>query len=107
MTDPDVVVLQSNVHGMDVDEYAAELSSRLPEAWEVAVARTANQRRELLATARIATGLELSEELVREARNLELFVCMYAGIDHLPLDALEERDIAVEHIEALSDEGGA
>lgn len=49
----------------------------------------------MLATARIATGLELSEELVRKARNLELFVCMYAGIDHLPLDALEERDIAV------------
>jgi len=92
---PDVVVLNSNVHGMSVDDYAVELAERLPASWEVAVARTAAERREMLPSARVVTGLEFTEGQVQAAENLELFVCMFAGTDHLPIEAFRERDVAV------------
>lgn len=95
MDQPEIVVLREDIHGMDVSEYAAELESRLPSSFEVAVANTPREERELIQTARVVTGLNVSEVNVREAKNLEFFACVYAGADHLPLDVLESHGVAV------------
>ncbi|NHN59313.1 MULTISPECIES: D-2-hydroxyacid dehydrogenase [Halorussus] len=95
MTDsPDVVVLRKSTHGVPVSEYVAELRERLPEH-DVRHARTPTEERDLLADARVVAGMELDEELLAHADELELFACAYAGTGHLPLDALEERGVAV------------
>ncbi|WP_435174772.1 D-2-hydroxyacid dehydrogenase [Halorussus sp. AFM4] len=95
MTDsPDVVVLRKSTHGVPVSEYVAELRERLPDR-EVVHARTPTEERELIADARVAAGMELDEELLARADDLALFACAYAGTGHLPLDALEERGVAV------------
>jgi phosphoglycerate dehydrogenase-like enzyme len=95
MTDrPDVVVLRQNVHGMLPEAYVDALGSRLPDR-EVAYAATPEAERELLPEARVLAGLDVDAETLELAPDLELFACSYAGVDHLPLEALEERGVAV------------
>ena len=94
MSDLDVAVLRQKIHGMSAAEYAAELRERLPDR-EIELARTPAEERDLLARARVATGHRIDDSAVSAAESLELFACVYAGTDHLPLDALAEAGVAV------------
>jgi phosphoglycerate dehydrogenase-like enzyme len=91
---PDVVVLREAVHGIPIDEYADALRERLPDR-EVVVARTPDEERDLVAETPVATGLHLSEAVLAAAPDLRLFACLYAGYDHLPIEAFRERGVAV------------
>lgn len=91
---PDVLVQRKSTHGMPVEDYAAELRERLPDH-EVQLAQTPQQERDLIADVPIVAGMEIDEDLLDHAENLELFACAYAGTGHLPLDAFEERGVAV------------
>ncbi|WP_132058254.1 D-2-hydroxyacid dehydrogenase [Halorussus amylolyticus] len=91
---PDVLVLRKGTHGMPVCEYADEIRERLPDA-DVRVARTPAEERERIEDAPVATGMEIDEDLLAHAKNLKLFACAYAGTGHLPMDALEDRGVAV------------
>jgi len=90
----DIVVLRRGAHGLPMDEYAAELRERLPDQ-EIALARTPQEERALVADAPVVTGVGIDEELLDAAGELELFACAYAGYGHLPMDALRERGVAV------------
>jgi phosphoglycerate dehydrogenase-like enzyme len=90
----DVLVLPRGVHGMPVSDYVDALADRLPDR-EIRKARTPEQARELVPQARVVTGFTIGEALLQRASNLELFACLYAGTDHLPLDGLQERGITV------------
>ncbi|MEF8853195.1 MAG: D-2-hydroxyacid dehydrogenase [Haloarculaceae archaeon] len=92
--DPDVVVLRQNIHGIPPDDYVDALDARLPDR-EVAYAATPEAERHLLPGAEVVAGLDADEALLDRAGNLRLFACSYAGVDHLPLDALRERGVAV------------
>ncbi|MFB6192240.1 MAG: D-2-hydroxyacid dehydrogenase [Haloarculaceae archaeon] len=92
--EPDVLVLREGAHGMSTERYAEALRDRLPDR-EVVRARTPAEERELIADATVATGHDLDEELLSHAEALRLFACAAAGVGRLPLDALEERGIAV------------
>ncbi|UPV74538.1 D-2-hydroxyacid dehydrogenase [Halorussus limi] len=92
--EPDVVVLRKSTHGTPVSEYADELRERLPDR-EVVHARTPEEERELVANAPVVAGMELDADLLDRAEAMELFACAYAGTGHLPLDALEDRGVAV------------
>ncbi len=94
MTDPDIVVLRQTIHGVGAPELATILRDRLPDH-EVALARTPAEGRTLLETARVAVGPRLDEDTLAAAENLELFACVYAGTNHLPIDLLADRGIAV------------
>jgi phosphoglycerate dehydrogenase-like enzyme len=94
MSDPDIVLLRQKIHGIPVDEYETELRERLPDA-DIAVARTPDQERELVPGARLVSGYRMNEDLLASAESLELFACCFAGYGHLPLDAFEERGVAV------------
>jgi phosphoglycerate dehydrogenase-like enzyme len=94
MAGPDVLVLRQDVHGIPVAEYAAAIRERLPDH-EVAHARTPAEERNLIAEATVVTGHALGDDLLERATALELFACLYAGVDHLPLAALEARSVAV------------
>ncbi len=94
MSDPDVVVLRRDIHGMPLRGYVEALRERLPDR-EVVHARTPTEERELVADAPVVTGLDLRNELLDTASELELFQCLYAGTDHLPMDELAERGVAV------------
>ena len=90
----DVLVLRKGTHGMPVEQYAAAISERLSEQ-TVTLARTPAEEREAIENARFVTGMTLDESLLEAATELEVFACAYAGTGHLPLDALEERNVAV------------
>lgn len=90
----EIAVLRQRIQGLDEADYAAEIRNRLPEA-EVRVARTPQAEREALESATVATGLDLDPADLEDARNLELFACVFAGTDHLPTDALSEHGVAV------------
>lgn len=91
---PTIVVFRDTTHGLPAREYAAQLRDRLPDC-EVRLARTPHQEREYVADADIATGEDIDREVLAEAANLELFACSWAGTEHLPLEALAERGVAV------------
>jgi phosphoglycerate dehydrogenase-like enzyme len=91
---PDVAVLREGIHGMPIGIYANALRERLPDA-EIALAHTPAEERELLGSAPIATGIRLDEAQLDYANDLRLFACAAAGVDHLPIEALAERDVAV------------
>lgn len=94
MPGPDVLVLRQDVHGIPVSEYAEAIRERLPDH-EVAHARTPAEERELIAGATAVTGVRLPEDLLERAADLRLFECLYAGVDHLPLEELRSRGVAV------------
>jgi len=91
---PDVLVLSTGMHGEPVADYGAALRERLPDR-TVAIATTPSEERELIPGVRYVTGRTIDEELLALADALELFACGYAGTDHLPTDALRERDVTV------------
>jgi len=94
MSDPDIVVLRQTIHGSGGAELAAAIRERLPDR-SVALARTPTEERELLETARIAVGLDIDEEQLAAAENLELFACVFAGTGQLPRDALADHGVAL------------
>jgi phosphoglycerate dehydrogenase-like enzyme len=75
-------------------DYADRLRERLP-AHEIALARTPAAERDRIGDARVVTGMNVDEDLLAHADAIEAFACIYAGTDHVPLDAFEARDIAV------------
>lgn len=93
-TDPEIVVLREGTEGLSMESYAEKLRDRLPEA-TVALARTPKEERELIRGARVVTGITVDEQLLKTADRLELFACTFAGTDHVPVDALVERGVAV------------
>jgi len=94
MAEPQILVLQQKVHGLDEEDYAAVLRERLPGA-TVTVARTPAEQRDLLATADVATGPKLSREELDLVGDLDLFACVFAGTGHLDRDAFAEHGVAV------------
>lgn len=79
---------------MPVSDLANEIRARLPDH-EVQVATTPGEERELIGEARVAVGMGIDEELLSQAKNLDLFACAYAGTGHLPMDSLEEAGVRV------------
>jgi phosphoglycerate dehydrogenase-like enzyme len=94
MTDPDVVILRHSINGRDPEAYATALRERLPDH-EVCLARTPAEERDLVRGATAVTAEGMDEELLDRAESLGLFACIFAGVGHLPLDAFEERGVAV------------
>ena len=94
MSDPDVLVLRQTIHGLGPDELTAAIRDRLPNV-AVARARTPTEERELIRTARVAVGLNVTEKLLAAAEELELFACVFAGTGHLPRDLLDDHGVAV------------
>ncbi|WP_123533347.1 D-2-hydroxyacid dehydrogenase [Halosimplex salinum] len=89
-----IVVLNQPAHGIPASEYAAELRNRLP-SYHVTLPRTSGEAHEAVGQARVVTGLHMDEELLARASELRLFACGSAGVGHLPLEAFEERGVAV------------
>jgi phosphoglycerate dehydrogenase-like enzyme len=96
---PDVLVLRRGAHGMSTERYAEELRERV--SCEIVRARTPAEEREHIETVPIATGHALDSDLLSHAENLSLFACAAAGVDHLPIDALEEQGIAVTNASGI------
>jgi phosphoglycerate dehydrogenase-like enzyme len=92
----DILVLPHKIHGLSAAEYAETLRERFPE-FDVAYAATPAEERRLIREARVATGYEISTDLLAAAERLDLFVCTFAGTGHLPLAALEDHGVAVEN----------
>jgi phosphoglycerate dehydrogenase-like enzyme len=90
----DVLVLPDDVHGIDAADYAAELRERLPGR-RVAYARDRERLLSLAAETPVMTGLYVDDDLVEAAADLRLFACIFAGVDHLPVDRMAERGAAV------------
>jgi phosphoglycerate dehydrogenase-like enzyme len=91
---PDIVVFRQVTHGMPIEDYAAEIRERLP-GYEVAIGHTPEEERELIADAPIATGVTIDESLIEAGDELELFSCIYAGVDHVPVETAKRRGVAV------------
>lgn len=90
----DIVVLNHKIHGLDPEEYANTIREAHPDL-DIVLARTSAEEQEYLAEAAVATGYQIDSELVVSSETLELFACTFAGIGHLPLDALEEAGVTV------------
>jgi phosphoglycerate dehydrogenase-like enzyme len=92
----DIVVLDHKIHGLSAADYVTALQETLPE-YEMSLARTAAEREQLVADATVVTGYQISESLVESAEELSLFICTFAGTDHLPTDTLEANGVTVEN----------
>lgn len=92
--DTDLLVLREGTEGLSMSAYADRLRERLPDS-NVRLARTPQEERELVEEARVITGIDIDEQLFDKAENLDLFACTFAGTDHVPVNALTERGVAV------------
>ncbi|WP_224449572.1 D-2-hydroxyacid dehydrogenase [Haloprofundus salilacus] len=89
-----VGVLRGRAHGRSSEEAAEALRKRLP-THDVRYARTRPEELDVAADADVLVGLRADEELLEHAPNLHVFAAGSAGVDHLPLDAFADRDVAV------------
>lgn len=87
-----------------MEPYADELRERLPDH-QVELARTPAEERELVRSARVVTGVNIGEELVEAAQNLELFVVASSGYGHLPMDALAAAEVKVVNASGIHSPG--
>lgn len=92
----DIVVLDHKIHGLSAADYVNTLQETLP-GYEVSLAKTAAEREQLVPDATVVTGYQISKSLVESAEELSLFVCTFAGTDHLPINTLEANDVTVEN----------
>ena len=90
----DVAVLDHDAHGIPAADYAEILRERLPDR-EVRLAATPEEHERYLREATVVAGKRVDAEAVATAEDLRLFACNSAGVDHLPLEALAERGVAV------------
>lgn len=95
-----VLVLRQGVHGIPVAEYADELRRRLPEC-NVRLARTPDEERRFVTSARVVSSLGIDDTLLTEADDLELFAGIAAGYDHLPLERFAEMEVAVTNASGI------
>jgi len=96
MSEGTIAVLDQTIHGMSTRDYRDVLRERLPKM-RVELASTPSEYEELLPLAEILTGFEIDGDDVDRARNLERFVCTFAGTEHLPLDAFADNGVAVSN----------
>ncbi|MGA9400476.1 MAG: D-2-hydroxyacid dehydrogenase, partial [Haladaptatus sp.] len=59
---PDIVVLREGTEGLSMESYAEALRERLPDR-TVVHAKTPKQERELVADARVVTGITIERDL--------------------------------------------
>ncbi|WP_137290354.1 D-2-hydroxyacid dehydrogenase [Natronorubrum halophilum] len=97
---PDVLVLRSDTHGLPAREYADLLDEQLPDH-DVRLARTPSEERELIEHATVVSGVDIDEELLKHAEDLQLFAGVAAGYNHLPLETLREMDVAVTNASGI------
>ncbi len=90
----DVLVLRKGVNGLSSASYAETLRDRL-DGHTVRHAATPAEEYEEIASADVVTGRSIDPALLNRAADLRLFACVFAGTEHLPLDALDEYGIAV------------
>ncbi|MFB6113235.1 MAG: D-2-hydroxyacid dehydrogenase [Halodesulfurarchaeum sp.] len=96
----EIGLLRTGAHGLTVEAYAEEIRERLPET-PVSVAKTPRQERELIESVPIISGPDIDEDRLREAENLRLFACTWAGTDHLPMEALADRNVTVTNASGI------
>ena len=94
MSTIDVAVLDHDAHGIPAADYAEILRRRLPDR-EVRLAATPEEHERYLREATVVAGKRVDAGEVAAAEDLRLFACNAAGVDHLPLEALAERGVAV------------
>ncbi|QAU11619.1 D-2-hydroxyacid dehydrogenase [Halorubrum sp. BOL3-1] len=94
MSTIDIAVLDHDAHGIPAADYAEILDRRLSDR-EVRLAATPDEHDRYLREATVVAGKRVDADEVATAENLRLFACNSAGVDHLPLDALAERGVAV------------
>lgn len=94
MTETDIVVLHEGTEGFSMESYAGALRERLPDQTVMPV-QTPKQEHGLVVDARIVTGITIGEDLPDRANRLELFACMFVGTNHVLMDTLADRDVAV------------
>ena len=94
MSTIDIAVLDHDAHGIPAADYAEILARRLPNR-EVRLAATPDEHDRYLREATVVAGKSIDAEEVAATENLRLFACNSAGVDHLPLEALAERGVAV------------
>ncbi|WP_435193825.1 D-2-hydroxyacid dehydrogenase [Natronomonas sp. EA1] len=87
-----IVVLRSAVSGRPIDAYVDALRDRLPDH-EISHARTPDEERALVAEADVVTGPTLPPERVTDS--LKLFAGVYAGSDHIDLEAFAAHEVPV------------
>ena len=97
-------VLRGHAHGRPSEEAAVALRERLPEH-AVEHAGTRAEERRLAAEADVLVGLRADEELLDAAGDLRLFAAASAGVDHLPLDAFDDRGIPVTNASGVHGPG--
>ncbi|MDZ7746342.1 MAG: D-2-hydroxyacid dehydrogenase [Halobacteriales archaeon] len=89
-----ILVLRGGVHGTNASGYATQLRQRLPNH-EVVHARTPDEERAEITDAVVATGTDITADLLDHAEELRLFAGAYAGHGHLPIDALEAHGVGL------------
>ena len=89
-----ILVVGAGSHGIPINRYLEALRERITN-YNIERARTRSEAFETIPDATVVTGRTIDDELLERAENLELFACTSAGYDHLPLEKLNARDIAV------------
>ncbi|WP_188879075.1 D-2-hydroxyacid dehydrogenase [Halarchaeum nitratireducens] len=90
----DVLVLREGTEGLSMADYADELRERLPDH-DIGHARTPHEERDLAADADVITGITVDDGVLDAAGSFDLFACTFAGTDHVPVDDLVSRGVAV------------
>jgi len=100
MSERSILVLREGTEGLSTEPYADALRERLPDV-EVLRARTPGEEREFIVDAAVVTGVGIDGGLLGRAERLELFACAFSGTEHLPLDELADRDVAVTNASGI------
>lgn len=98
--DEEVLVLRSGGPGLPANELYEEIETRVDDK-QVRLARTPVEECDLIKSATVVTGYGLEASLLDRAERLELYAHVGIGTDGLPMDLLEEKEVAVTNASGL------
>jgi Phosphoglycerate dehydrogenase and related dehydrogenases len=87
--------LDHKIHRLSAADYATALQETLSE-YEVSLAQTAAERKQVVSEATVVTGYQISEELAESTEGLSFFICPFADTNRFPIDTLESNGVTVE-----------
>jgi len=95
-----ILVLRSGEERLTMEAYAEELRDRLPNH-SIQLARTPREEREYARKADVITGSTLRSDVLENASDLRLFAGTTSGYNHLPLEELRDRGVAVTNASGI------
>jgi phosphoglycerate dehydrogenase-like enzyme len=95
-----ILILRKGGPGLSAADFRDAIQKHLPDR-TIRLAHTPEEERDLITDATVVTGNEFDRDLLKHADHLRLYAHTSSGVGNLPIEAMDERSIALTNAAGL------